>query len=82
MSISQKLKMAKIGKSIFHSFQNIEQLLGQNKSALFNGGGVGMLLTRTGPNNIAKICKHQYEKLSTILSRSVIKLHSKLKEEI
>ena len=42
-TISQKKNIAKIGKLIFHSFQNIVQHFGPSqKSTLFEGAGVGL----------------------------------------
>ena len=52
-TISQGLNISEIGKLIFHSFQNIAQLFGQQKiPPLLKEREVCMLLTRTGPYNI------------------------------
>ena len=49
---TSKRKAAKIGKFIFHSFQNIAQLFGQKKSAVSEGrggGGFACRKLRKGP---------------------------------
>ena len=43
MTISHKIKIAKIGKLMFHSFQNIAELFGPKKIAIFEGEEGGFL---------------------------------------
>ena len=51
LTISQKLKISKFGKFIFHSFQNIAQHFGPQKNQLFFSG-VCMSLTMRRPISI------------------------------
>ena len=72
-TLSQKLKNENIGKFIFHSFHNIAQHFGPNKSAVSEGVGICMWLIRNSPKFSEKSPKIYIFQLAPSLFLTVIR---------